>query len=195
MFDRVRRVIAVLIAVGLAAGVYLAWPRDGDDSDDGVTLSSTTTTAVTVSTTTTTLAGTTTTTGATSHVVTTVEEAEEILRDFWLGWFLGIYEQDEGLVRSVVILEKQIDAAKQQFGVMEFTAAPVRDELNFSETDVLVSNEECVAIWAVTEASFREGESSGVTVFRRVDDSWKMLSSWSLKGDRWEADCDASLSS
>jgi hypothetical protein len=160
MFDRVRRVIAVLIAVGLAAGVYLAWPRDGDDSDDGVTLSSTTTTAVTVSTTTTTLAGTTTTTGATSHVVTTVEEAEEILREHY---------------------------------TMEFSEPPSAEGLTLVDVEILRSDEGCIAVWSRISATFRPGSSEGVAIFRWIEESWKVLSTWTSRGDLWEADCESVL--
>lgn len=195
MFDRVRRVIAVLIAVGLAMGVYLAWPRDGDDSDDGVTLSSTTTTAVTVSTTTTTLAGTTTTTGATSHVVTTVEEAEEILRELWFGWFEGIYNQDEERIREVVVLEEMVAQARESFDV-EFNRAPVPNDISFSEIELLRSDKDCMAVWRVlTLSGFRDGSSSGVEILRWTDRGWQSLVTWRFRSDLWEADCDASLSS
>ena len=193
MFDRVRRVIAVLIAVGLAAGVYLAWPRDGDDSDDGVTLSSTTTTAVTVSTTTTTLAGTTTTTGAASHVVTTVEEAEEILREHYTLWFTGIYEEDEALIRSTVILDELVDAARSQFGVMEFSEPPSAEGLTLVDVEILRSDEGCIAVWSRISATFRPGSSEGVAIFRWIEASWKVLSTWTSRGDLWEADCESVL--
>src|SRR3990172_2759115 len=94
----IRRLVAGLIVVGLAIGVWALWPRGEPDPSPTTTVN-----AVASTTTTTTVANlTTTSTTAESHVVTTVEEAEAVLRQLWLGWFEGIYNQDEERIREVV---------------------------------------------------------------------------------------------
>ncbi|MGH8950519.1 MAG: hypothetical protein ACRDX9_03750, partial [Acidimicrobiia bacterium] len=95
----IRRLIAGLIVVGLAVGIWALWPR-GESDPTPTTLPIAVETTTTTQVTTTTSAATTTTDG--SHVVTTVEEAEAILRDLWFGWFEGIYNQDEDRIREVV---------------------------------------------------------------------------------------------
>jgi hypothetical protein len=187
-----RRVIAALIVVGLAVGVLVLWPRPvAEENVDSEALGSATTTSDVVTTTTTT--GTTSTTGEESHVVETVEEAEEILREHYLRWFLGIYSEDESLIRSTAILESQVEAAKSQFGIMEFDAQPTSEGLQFSGTEILRSDEDCLAVWAEISATFRPGNTQGVVVFRRIGTEWRMLSSWPLRGDLWEADCESLL--
>ena len=109
-----RRLIAGLLVVGLAIGVWALWPREEPDP------SPTTTVNAVDSTTTTSVADPVTTTTLESHVVTTVEEAEVILRELWFGWFEGIYNQDEDRIRDVVGSPTALDNALAQFGVMEF---------------------------------------------------------------------------
>ncbi|MFQ5523113.1 MAG: hypothetical protein ACE5F5_06000, partial [Acidimicrobiia bacterium] len=120
-----RRAAAALLLVGLAAGVWMLWPR----GDPGGQVATTLPAAVAPSTTTTLAATTTTAVGTTtttieSHVVETVEEAEAILRELWFGWFEGIYNQDEDRIREVVATEEQVEDARAQFDVMTFTEPP-----------------------------------------------------------------------
>jgi hypothetical protein len=130
-----------------------------------------------------------------SHVVTTVEEAEEILRELWFGWFEGIYNQDEDRIREVVVLEQTVETAKESFGV-EFDRAPRREDVGFADTNILHSDNSCLVVWTVLQLSgFREGSSDGVEVIRWTDDGWKSLSTWSREEDLWESDCESSLSS
>ncbi|MEX2250445.1 MAG: hypothetical protein WD895_00070, partial [Acidimicrobiia bacterium] len=91
----IRRLIAGLVVVGLAIGVWALWPRGEPDPSPTTTVN-----AVGSSTTSIRVASRTTgSTAAQTHVVTTVEEAEEILRALWFGWFEGIYNQDEERIK------------------------------------------------------------------------------------------------
>ncbi len=190
-----RYAILVLVAAGLALGVFFLWP-DPDQGDPTPTQAvTTTTTTEDPASTTSTGASETTTSTVESLVVTTVEEAEEILRELWFGWFEGIYNEDEERIREVVILDESVETAKESFGV-EFQAAPKPADISFRATEVLRSDVECVAVWTtLVLTSFREGESSAVEVLRWTQDGWKRLSTWAFKDDLWEADCESSLRS
>jgi hypothetical protein len=127
-------------------------------------------------------------------VVETVEEAEEILRELWFGWFEGIYNQDEDRIREVVVLEETLETAKESFGI-EFARAPRPSDITFSESEILRADTECLAVWTVLELSgFREGSSEGVEIVRWTGDRWKSLSTWTNPNDLWGADCESSLS-
>ena len=113
MFDRdvIRWLVAGLIVVGLAVGIWALWPRENSDPPP-------TTVPIAVETTTTTLVTTTsapptTSTTEDTHIVATVGEAEEILRALWFGWFEGIYNQDEDRIREVVGTQAMLDAARE----------------------------------------------------------------------------------
>lgn len=193
-----RRVIAALVVVGLAVAVVILWPRSTADESPSTLAGPTTTTVTSTSvppatTTEPPPQSTTTTTG--SHVVETVEEAESILRELWFGWFEGIYNQDEERIREVVVLEETVETAKESFGV-DFARAPQPEDISFENTEILRSDEECLAVWAVmTLDGFRQGTTDGVYVLRRVDDGWSRLSTWIERDDLWEADCESTLSS
>jgi len=191
-----RRVSAALVVVGLAIAVVVLWPRsdDGNTAGEATTTTTTSTTAPDPTTTTsTTVATTSTTTVLDDHVVETVEEAEAIIASHYYRWFRGIYEEDAALIRSTVILEEQVDAAKAQFGQMEFASEPRPESFSFADTKILESNANCLAVWTIVSASFRAGSSQGVLVFRNVSSKWKFLSSWQSSADLWEADCQSSL--
>jgi len=197
MFGWMRRVVAVLFVVGLAIGVVLLWPRS-EPEEPSNTLAEATTTS-------TSLAGTTsssdapptsTSSGDGGHVVETVEEAEEILRELWFGWFEGIYNQDEDRIREVVILEETVETARESFGSMEFSGPPERGQIHLANLEILQADSECLAIWSDLDVSaFRpdaEG-SNGVYVLRFTDGHWALLSVWSNRTDLWEADCGSEL--
>ncbi len=118
MFDRdvSRRLVAGLIVVGLAVGIWALWPRENSDPSPTTVPIAVETTTTTLLTTTTTAPPTTSTTEDT-HIVATVGEAEEILQALWFGWFEGIYNQDEDRIREVVGTQAMLDAARTQFGV------------------------------------------------------------------------------
>ena len=190
------RWITGLIVVGLAVGVWALWPRD----DPGVT---TTTVANTSSTTsssnpTITTDATTTSSGAEGDpdVIETVEEAEEVLLNLWFGWFEGIYNQDEDRIKEVVASQSQLDAAIAAFGVMTFTAEPTLPGIVLADIEILRADQECTALWATLDVSAFRGPGStteGVHIFRRADDKWKSVSTWPLRNDLWEQDCEAQL--
>ena len=113
-----RRLVVGLIVVGLAVGIWALWPRESADPSPTTVPTAVETTTTALVTTTTAVPATSTT--ETTHVVATVEEAEEILTGLWFGWFEGIYNQDEDRIREVVGTQAMLDAARAQFGVMEF---------------------------------------------------------------------------
>jgi hypothetical protein len=126
-------------------------------------------------------------------VVETVEEAEEILRELWFGWFEGIYNQDEERIREVVVLEETVETAKESFGT-EFARAPQPSDITFDDAEILRTDSECLAVFATMRLSgFREGSSGGVYVLRSTEEGWSRLSTWSERNDLWEADCDSIL--
>jgi hypothetical protein len=193
-FEFMRRVIAALVVLGLAIAVVLLWPRpDPDGPVDTVAAPPSTTTTTSPESTSTTTPGTTSTTDEGSQVVETVEEAEAILRQLWFGWFEGIYNQDEDRIREVVGNPEQVDRAVEQFGVMEFDSAPTPEALSIKGVEILLANDGCLAVWAETNAAFRPGSISGVHVFRPSPDGWRLINTWALRDDLWEADCDVEL--
>jgi hypothetical protein len=185
----VRWLIVGLLIAGLAVGVWGLWPEDEPPP--------TTTTLAAVDTSTSASAATTTTAGSSTttlaaHVVTTVEEAEAILADLWFGWFEGIYNQDEARIREVVGSESQVQAAVSQFGEIEFTGAPSPSDIAITDTEILLSTEDCLAVWAeFTISNSHTATASGVHVFRRPNDDWQFFSLWTYRDDLWEADCAA----
>ena len=188
----IRRLVAGLIVVGLAVGVWALWPRgDSDPTPTTLPVAVETTTTTTTVATSTTAAGTTTTSDP-SHVVTTVEEAEAILRELWFGWFEGIYNQDEDRIKEVVGSSQQINAAVAQFGQLDLARVPTGADFTFAGTEILRSSGSCTAIWTLMTASgFTDVTLEGVHVFRWSGDSWLFVSLWTHPDDLWEGDCEA----
>lgn len=194
-----KQAIAGLVVVGLAIGVWTLWPREGPAQSTTTTVLAGGTTTAIPEATSTTMASTTTTTLATgNHVVETVEEAEEILRELWFGWFEGIYNQDEDRIREVVVTEELFEDALSLFATAEFTSAPTPSGIDIQSIEILRSDEQCLSVWVEADASSFRGEgSSGVAVYilRSTSDGWRMATSWVSPDDLWEADCDAQLES
>jgi hypothetical protein len=197
MFDRdvSRRLVAGLIIVGLAVGIWALWPRENSDP-------SPTSVPIAIETTTTTLQTTTTVPPSTSttedtHIVATVEEAEEILRALWFGWFEGIYNQDEDQIREVVGTQAMLDAARSQFGVMEFEVAPTAEAIQFEQSEILHSSLDCLVTWSRSDATFLGpgNPREGVDVMRRTSGGWILIRTWTHREDLWGADCDVPLES
>ena len=196
VYDMGTKVIAVLIAVGLAIGVWWLWPR-GESADPVATTvlaAEPTTTATDVFTSTTPTS--TTLANSESHVVETVEEAEEILRELWFGWFEGIYNQDEDRIREVSATKGHYEQGLALFGVMEFTQTPTIDRIVIRSVEFLRSDSECLALWVSADSSaFRGSGASGkaLYVLRSTDRGWRFASSWIHRDDLWEPDCEAPL--
>lgn len=190
-----RTLILTLVVLGLVAAVWLLWP-DSADEETPVTAALATTTAPTEpdpSSTTAPESPSTSTTAPEPHVVETVEEAEEILRELWFGWFEGIYNQDEDRIREVVANPAVLEAAIEQFGRMDFTVAPDPSRIVISDAEILRADESCLAIWAFVDATSMVGETNdGVHVFL-YNDRWLFISQWANRGDLWESDCEAQL--
>ncbi|CAN5771055.1 hypothetical protein BH23ACT4_BH23ACT4_15560 [soil metagenome] len=188
------RWITGLIVVALAVGVWVLWPRG--DTNSTTTTSSVQAAPTTTSEPTTTTLAATTTTGpvASPDVIETVEEAEEVLRELWFGWFEGIYNEDEDRIKEVVASQTQFDAAVAQFGVMEFAATPEPSSFAFQETEILRADTDCLAIWSNVQVDgFSDLPFSGVHVFRLMTGEWKLLSIWEYVDDLWEQECDAAF--
>jgi hypothetical protein len=195
MFGLMRRVVTVLFVVGLAIGVVLLWPRsEPEEPSDTLAEATTTSTSVSGTTSTSDVPPTSSSSGEEGHVVGTVEEAEEILREMWFGWFEGIYNQDEDRIREVVASEQMLNAAQNAFG-SAFLAMPTRDGVVL-DLEILRSEESCLVTWGELEVTSFRGPvatTENVQVLRKVDGEWRFFSSWINKGDRWEADCEAEL--
>jgi len=189
-----RRIVGVLIAIALGIGVFLLWPRSSDDppANTEAMATSTTTTAAGPTSTTSTVQSTSTT-GVESHVVETVDEAEEILRELWFGWFEGIYNQDEVQIREVVASEHQLELAVAQFNQMTFAAEPSRDDFEYSDSQILHSSDVCTVVFTTAVISgFTDALTTDVHVLR-WDDGWRIFSLWAFPDDLWEDDCEAQL--
>jgi hypothetical protein len=191
-----RTAIVGLFAVVLAIGVWFLWPRGESASPAATTVLAvqpTTTRASDI--TTSTILTSTTETASESHVVETVEEAEEILRELWFGWFEGIYNQDEDRIREVVATEEFLSAGIEAFDTLEFTSPPTPEAIRFLEANLLLATDKCIAIWSISDTSFLAAgpPREGLEILRRVHDKWRLLSSWAEREDLWEQDCEAQL--
>jgi len=192
------RLVAGVIVVGLAIGVWALWPRGETDTTPAtsvVVVATTTTSTITIATTTTVVEPTTTSTLPGSHVVATVEEAEEILRDLWFGWFEGIYNQDEDRIREVVASQTMLDQATFAFGA-SFESSPTLEGVWVSSAEILRSDAECLVVWHTVDVTAFRGEgriTDAVLVLRSLSGTWLMASTWVHRGDLWESDCVAQL--
>lgn len=188
-----RRLVAGLIVIGLAFGVWIFWP-DPEPLATTTTLAGATPTITTSTSllTTTTDATTITTTSNGIEIVDSPAKAEALLRELWFGWFEGIYDQDVERIKEVVASQNQLDAAIAAFGVMTFESSPTRDGIVLTEIEILRADADCTAIWAGVQISgFREADFFGVHVFRYLDRSWMFVAIWEFANDLWEGDCEA----
>jgi hypothetical protein len=180
-----RVAVAIAVVIALAAGVWWLWPDAGAGPTTTLPVAASTTTEP--PTTTTTAPPTTTTT---DHLVDTVEEAEEVLRDLWFRWFLGVYEQDVETIRGVVFLESQLEEAQQSFERAEYLRRPDPSDISFSDTEILLSSPSCLAVWSTLHLTgFREGSSQAVHIVRWADDHWVIHTLWRYRNDLWLNDC------
>jgi hypothetical protein len=193
----VTKVIAGLVVVGLAVGVWWFWPREGPINPSSTTVLSAHATTTSSAGTTTTLPATTSTTElvSKSHVVETVEEAEEILRELWFGWFEGIYNQDEDRIREVVATEELLESARAAFG-FEFQPPPSIKGVRLTGSEILRSTNDCLVVWSTIDISAfvgDQGQETSLYILRSVDDSWRIATVWVNRDDIWEPDCDSLL--
>ncbi len=186
------RLVAGLIVIGLAFGVWIIWPRADEEPPPTTQVAPTTTS---IATTTTTPEETSTTAAPTAAVIETVEQAEDLLRQFWFGWFEGIYLGDEDRIKEVVASQPLLDSARAQFDVMVFVDEPSFGATTVTSTELLVNTPECTAIWSTVSSTFRSGQTEGVHVFRKTEGNWRLVNLWPLKADLWEEDCDSQLES
>ena len=185
-----RRLVAGLVVLGLAIGVWALWPRGEPDSSPNTAVNAVASTSPTVA------ARTTSSAPIETHVVTTVEEAEEILRQLWFGWFEGIYNQDEERIKEVVGSQTLLDSARAAFGALALVKEPEPKDIAFGSIEVLLSNDNCLVIWATLDVTAFSGEGaveSSVHVLRRVDEAWRLTTLWINRNDLWESDCESSL--
>ena len=190
------KAIAGLIVVGLAIGVWLLWPRGESASPVSTTVLAAEPSTTGASDTATSATPTSTSVeNSESHIVETVEEAEEILRELWFGWFEGIYNQDEDRIREVVVTEEFLNAGIEAFEALEFTSPPTREAISFDDSELLEATAECIAIWTTGTVEFlgSNRENTGVDVLRRTNNTWQILSTWLYKDDLWQADCESRL--
>ncbi|HXV72154.1 MAG TPA: hypothetical protein VEB69_12245 [Acidimicrobiia bacterium] len=191
-----RWIAGVLIAIALGVGVFLLWPRSSDDppADTIAAGTSTTTASTSESSSTTSTRAAASTTDEGGHVVETVEEAEEILRQLWFGWFEGIYNQDEDRIREVVATQQMLKAATEAFGT-GFESPPSVDAI-VVEVEILRSDRECLVTYGSLDVSAFRGPGSqteSVQVLRNMDGEWRFATSWVHPDDLWEADCESEL--
>ena len=190
------KAIAGLIVVGLAIGVWLLWPRGESASPVSTTVLAAEPSTTGASDTATSATPTSTSVeNSESHIVETVEEAEEILRELWFGWFEGIYNQDEDRIREVVATEAMVESAVAAFGAMEMTSKPTTEAISIIDLVILRSDDQCLAVWSTVAATFRPGSSDGVQVARWSEDTWLLMSVWAYQEDLWAGDCDSQLRS
>ncbi|MGH8949526.1 MAG: hypothetical protein ACRDXF_11760, partial [Acidimicrobiia bacterium] len=105
----------------------------------------------------------------------------------------GIYNQDENRIREVVGTQAMLDAARSQFGVMQFERAPQAGAILPTGVELLRSDDVCLVLWSSVSAEFRPGSTEGVQVLRREADRWVFVGFWTHRGDLWEADCESQL--
>jgi hypothetical protein len=110
-----------------------------------------------------------------------------------LGWFEGIYNQDEDRIKEVVASQTQLDSARDAFGTMSFTSAPTFDGVEVSDVEILLADSDCVAVWASLQVTFRDGSTEGVHVFRTAESGFGFVNLWPLRGDLWNQDCETQL--
>lgn len=195
-----RRLIAGLIVVGLAIGVWLLWPKSEPGTD-------TTTTALGVGSTTTSGPTTvpetspdSTTTGTTLAVqnrdVDTVEEAEAILREVIASRYNAIFAKDIDLLIAAVASQTALESGIEAFDLVDFVTEPTLETVVVSNGEILAKTDDCLVVWARVDVSdfvIDAEPSSAVSVLRFIEGRWRWMSLWRNRNDLWEADCESLL--
>ncbi|MEX2280000.1 MAG: hypothetical protein WEA76_07930 [Acidimicrobiia bacterium] len=146
---------------------------------------------VTTTTTTTTVLPTTTTT--TTGGVDREAEIEEILRDFYFGWFDGIYRQDVDTLDRVAGSTEVFESGVAAFGKPKYTAQPTREAVGVKVKNVLLDRPDCLVVSA--DIDFRsfidiDRVMPAVDVFFRVGDRWGRAVSYQYEKEMWQFACD-----
>jgi len=182
--NRTRHGVALTLVAALAAFTVLAL-RPPEQAV--VAMAPTTATTTVPSTTTTTPPATTTT------VVDRESEIAEMLRDFYFGWFDGIYRQDTDTLDRIAGSDAVFERGVAAFGEVAFTAAPRREAVGVDVKTVLLDRPDCLVVSA--DIDFRSFVATdevmpAVDVFFRVGDGWGRAVSYLYEQELWLVACD-----
>ncbi|MEX2653986.1 MAG: hypothetical protein WD532_03045 [Acidimicrobiia bacterium] len=133
------------------------------------------------------------TTTTTSVVVDREIEIEEILRDFYFGWFDGIYRQNVDTLDRVAGSTEVFESGVAAFGKPKYTAAPTREAVGVEVKNVLLDRPDCLVVSA--DIDFRsfidiDRVMPAVDVFFRVGDGWGRAVSYQYEKEMWQFACD-----
>ena len=185
--NRTRHGVAIVIVVALAAFTLLAL-RPPEQAVEALPRAEV---VERISTTTTTTAAVTTIT--TAAPVDRPAEVEEILRDFYYGWFDGLYRHDIDTIDRIAGSQAVLEQGIRGFGRLEFTAVPSRDAIGVDVKNVLLDRADCLVVSA--DIDFRsfvatEEVMAAVDVFFRVGDGWGRAISYKYEQELWLVACD-----
>lgn len=147
-----------------------------------------TTTSVVAATTSTTIPPTTTTT-----LVDRIAEIEEILTDFYFGWFDGIYRRDVETLDRISGSNAVFESGVNAFGNIDYTAEPTRAAVGVDVKRVLLDRPDCLVVSAdIDFRSFVDTDEvmPAVDVFFRVGDGWGRAISYLYEKEMWLFSCD-----
>ncbi|MEX1044398.1 MAG: hypothetical protein WD020_07135 [Acidimicrobiia bacterium] len=133
------------------------------------------------------------TTTTTSVVVDRETEIEEILRDFYFGWFDGIYREDVATLDRVAGSKEVFESGVAAFGKPKFTTEPTRDAVGVKVKNVLLDRPDCLVVSAdIDFQSFIDIDRvmPAVDVFFRVGDGWGRAISYQYEKEMWQFACD-----
>lgn len=184
--NRTRHGVALVIVAALAAFTLLALRPP----EQAVVALPPAEVVQTIPTTTTTAAATTTTTTA---PVDRNAEIEEILRDFYYGWFDGLYRHDVDTIDRIAGSDAVLEQGIRGFGRLEFTEVPTRDAVGVDVKNVLLDRADCLVVSA--DIDFRsfvatDEVMAAVDVYFRVGDGWGRAISYKYEQELWLVACD-----
>jgi hypothetical protein len=147
-------------------------------------------------TTTTTASAPTATTAPPTTTTTVLDrraEIAEIVRDFYFGWFDGIYREDVDTLDRVAGTNSVYEQGVAAFGKVAFTAAPTRDAVGVDVKTVLLDRPDCLVVSA--DIDFRSFVATdevmpAVDVFFRVGEGWGRAVSYRYEQELWMVACD-----
>ncbi|HVR32059.1 MAG TPA: hypothetical protein VMS74_05045 [Acidimicrobiia bacterium] len=183
--NRTRHGVALVIVVALAALTLLALRPP----EQAVVALPPAEVVESIPTTTTTVATTTTTAAPGDRDA----EIEEILRDFYYGWFDGLYRHDVDTIDRIAGSQAVLEQGIGGFDRLEFTAVPTRDAIGVDVKNVLLDRADCLVVSA--DIDFRsfvatDEVMAAVDVFFRVGDGWGRAISYEYEQELWLVACD-----